>query len=174
MSSKSKNKGKGFERDIAKYLSNLYGNNFARVFSSGAYTGGMNSFRKDTLTEGQIRANKGDISPPDDWKYFNCECKSYSSFPFHKLFSVDHIPLLENFIDQTMEAADGGDVNIIFMKFDYIGKYIAYQMPRPFDSDKYIDYVSKNHGIWRFTEFDEFFSKNKENFEKECKRIIDN
>jgi hypothetical protein len=172
MGSKSKNKGKGFERDVAKYLSDLYGDNFVRVFSSGAYTGGMNNFRKDTLTEGQIRANKGDISPPDDWNHFNCECKAYNSFAFHKLFYNEKIPLLEEFINQTMEASDDGDVNIIFMKFDYVGKYIAYQLPRPFECEKYIDYSSKDHGVWRFTEFESFFQKNKEIFEKECKKQL--
>lgn len=169
MGSKSKNKGKGFERDIAKYLSNLYEDNFVRIFSSGAYTGGSNSVRKNTLTEGQIRANKGDISPPDDWKHFNCECKAYSGFPFHKLLLDEDIALLEEFIEQTMEAADDGDVNIIFMKFDYVGKFIAFQMPRPFVCERYVDYKSKNHGIWRVTGLDSFFEKNKENFEKECK-----
>lgn len=170
MGSKSKNKGKGFERDVAKYLSHLYNDNFVRVFSSGAYTGGLNSNRKSSLTEGQIRANKGDISPPDDWINFNCECKSYSSFPFHKLLIDDHIPLMEEFIDQTMDAADDNDVNIIFMKFDYVGKYVAFQMPRPFECKRYVDYESKNHGIWRITGFDDFFKINKNVLENECKK----
>jgi hypothetical protein len=169
MASKSKTKGKGFEREVAKYLSDLYGESFTRSITSGAMIGGKNNIRKSTLSEGQIQSYKGDIVPPDDWKKFNCECKNYSAFPFHKLFSSETISDLENFIDQTMEVADEGDVNIIFMKFDYIGRYVAYQLPQDFVSNKYIDYDSKKWGKWRFTKFEDFFDSNKENFEKSCK-----
>ena len=75
MTSKSKNKGKGFERDVCKILGKIYGDNFERVPHSGAFVGGVNAARKSTLTENQIKAFKGDIIPPDHWKHFNCECK---------------------------------------------------------------------------------------------------
>ena len=83
--SKSKNKGKGFEREVCNILSEIYQDNFERVPYSGAFVGGINAARKSTLTENQIKAFKGDVIPPDDWKYFNCECKNYADFPFHKL-----------------------------------------------------------------------------------------
>ena len=54
MPSKSKNKGSGFEREVSKYLSDLYGENFMRAPGSGAYTGGTNSHRKQILHEGQF------------------------------------------------------------------------------------------------------------------------
>ena len=51
MPSPSKNKGSGFERDVAKYLSDTYGESFIRAPGSGAYTGGSNNFRKKSLHE---------------------------------------------------------------------------------------------------------------------------
>ena len=85
MPSKSKTKGSSFEREVAKELSDLYNESFVRTPSSGAYIGGSNVARKEVLSEGQIQSFRGDIIPPDDWKYFNVECKSYADFPFHQL-----------------------------------------------------------------------------------------
>ena len=97
MPSKSKNKGSGYEREMAKFLSELYDGSFVRVPGSGAYIGGKNQVRTVVLSEGQVRSFKGDIVPPDDWKYFNSECKFYADFPFHQLFSDGHIPILESY-----------------------------------------------------------------------------
>ena len=63
MPSPQKNKGSGFEREIAKYLSDLYGESFIRAPGSGAYVGGKNQSRTQILHEGQIRSFKGDIVP---------------------------------------------------------------------------------------------------------------
>ena len=46
MSSKSKNKGNNWEREVANNLSTLYKESFIRVPSSGAYVGGKNNVRK--------------------------------------------------------------------------------------------------------------------------------
>ena len=54
MSSPSKNKGSGFEREIAKYLSEKYSESFIRAPGSGAYVGGKNQSRTQFLHEGQI------------------------------------------------------------------------------------------------------------------------
>lgn len=174
MPSKSKTKGNSFEREIAKYLSELYNDSFKKVITSGAYIGGSNNIRKNTLSENQIRSHKGDIVPPDDWKYFNCEAKSYSEFPFHHLLIDKKIPLLEEWINQTMEVADKDDINVIFMKFNRIGRYTCFQLPKPFNTKRFVDYNSENHGLWRFTSFDDFFNNNKEIFAEVCKKTIDN
>ena len=168
MPSKSKSKGKGFEREIAKHLSEMYNNSFTRVPDSGAFTGGKNNYRRETLTEGQVRAHKGDIIPPDHWKYFNAECKNYAGFPFHQLLTKGPIPQLENWLQQTLEAADQGDVNILFMKFDRIGKYIAYQLPQNFKTNRHLDYTDKANNTWRLTGYNDFFELNKESFESCC------
>ena len=117
MPSKSKAKGSSYERDLAKFLSEKYNGSFVRVPNSGAYIGGSNFHRASNLSEGQVRGFKGDIIPPDNWKYFNCECKNYADFPFHHFLHNKKIPLLEGWINQTMEIAEEGDVNILFMKF---------------------------------------------------------
>ena len=83
MPSKSKAKGSSYERELAKFLSEKYNGSFVRVPNSGAYIGGSNFHRATNLSEGQVRGFKGDIIPPDNWKYFNCECKNYADFPFH-------------------------------------------------------------------------------------------
>ena len=52
---KSKNKGKAYERDVANFLSELYGESFTRVPYSGAFVGGKNIVRTKTLSENQTR-----------------------------------------------------------------------------------------------------------------------
>jgi len=169
MPSKSKTKGKTLEREIATFLSQAYNDSFTRVPDSGAFTGGKNAHRRDTLTEGQVRAHKGDIIPPDDWKHFNCECKNYADFSFHQLFTKSPVPILEQWLEQTLEAADPGDCNILFMKFNRKGKYVAYLMPEPFYTIRHLDYIDKGGNIWRITGFDDFFEHNAVNFEGRCK-----
>ena len=63
MTSPQKAKGGSFEREIAQFLSNLYGESFIRAPGSGAYVGGSNKSRKEVLHEGQVRSFKGDIVP---------------------------------------------------------------------------------------------------------------
>jgi hypothetical protein len=173
MSSKSKNKGKGFERECSNFLSDLYEDSFTRVPDSGAFTGGKNAYRRDRLTEGQIRAHKGDIIPPDEWKYFNVECKNYAEFPFHQLFTQSPVPLLEGWLEQTLEAADEGDCNILFMKFNRKGRYLAFQLPNEsFQTLRHLDYTDKSGSIWRITGFDDFFTLNKKQFLSRCSQSI--
>ena len=162
MASKSKSKGKSFEREIANFLSDLYEDSFTRVPDSGAFTGGKNAIRRETLSEGQIRAHKGDIIPPDDWKYFNVECKNYADFSFHQLFTTGPVPLLEAWLEQLMDAADPGDSNALIMRFNRKGRYIAYELT---PEDKYktlrhLDYTDTTGKHWRFTGFNDFFALN--------------
>lgn len=171
MPSKSKTKGKGFEREVANFLSDLYEDSFTRVPDSGAFTGGKNAHRREKLTEGQVRAHKGDIIPPDDWKKFNCECKNYAEFPFHQLFTTGPVLILESWIEQTLEAEDKGDVSIIFMKFNRKGRYVAYKLPAGFTNHRYLDYQDKQGNTWRFTGFEDFFELNKNSFRDKCKGV---
>lgn len=168
MGSKSKNKGKSWERDFATFLSELYNESFIRVPHSGAYIGGKNSIRKEFLHEGQIRAMKGDIIPPSDWKHFNVECKSYAEFPFHQLFTEGKIGLLESWIEQAMDAADEGDLNLIIMKFNRKGKFVSfpYQNFPDLKASRHIKYESEKYGAWAFTGFDSFWTLNKEAVKK--------
>jgi hypothetical protein len=169
MPSPSKIKGSGFEREVAKYLSDRYGESFIRNISgSGAYVGGVNSVRKNTLSEAQIRQSKGDIVPPESFPYFNAEAKFYGDFAFHQLFSS--CQLLETWINQLMTVADADDVNLLFMKFNRKGRFIAVQVNLPWINDglPYAYYRSSKHGDWMIYSFESFFEKNTDLLKSLC------
>lgn len=165
MASKQKIKGSSFERDVAKDLSLRYGENFTRTIGSGAFVGGKNTVRKDVLTENQIRHHKGDITPPDSFFKMNMECKSYKDFAFHLLFTGKN-GKLEEWIGQTLDAADAGDVNIIVMKFDRIGKYICVEKFEGMDISKGLHYRDS----WYFYDYDAFYETNEKSFQDACKK----
>lgn len=48
--SKSKNKGNSYERDLGKFLAEVYGGSFIRSANSGAFVGGKNAFRRSTMS----------------------------------------------------------------------------------------------------------------------------
>lgn len=166
MANKSKNKGSAWERDICKFLSNLYNDNFERVPYSGAFIGGKNSVRRSSLTENQSKIFKGDILPPDHWNKFNCEAKNYASFPFHKLLFNSPVPLLEQWLDQLMEVAEPGDVNVLFIKVTRIGQFVVFDKEHTFDTHRYLHYTDSNNREWTITEFNSFFALNADAFEK--------
>ena len=68
MPSKQISKGSAFERQIAKHLSEVFELNFERVPNSGAFTGGKNIHRYNTLTEAQKLIYDGDILVPEQLK----------------------------------------------------------------------------------------------------------
>jgi hypothetical protein len=159
--SASKRKGKSWENDVAKHLSALYGESFIRVPFSGAYIGGKNVHRKEFLHEGQIRNMKGDIIPPMNWLHFNAECKSYADFPFHQLYQGD-IKILETWLGQLLEVADHNDYNILIMKFNRKGKFIASQAPALDFEQNYSTYNSPSYGQWIIQDYDTFWKNNQE------------
>ena len=58
---------------------------------------------------------------------------------------------------------NGDDFNILIMKFNHIGKYIAVESKNNTKSKNYIDYWSNTTGSnWRVTNFEEFFAMNSE------------
>lgn len=162
MPSKSKSKGSSYERDMAKFLSEKYGDSFVRVPNSGAYIGGSNNHRTVVLSEGQVRSFKGDIIPPDDWKYFNCECKNYADLPFHQIISGNGVAKIDSWIDQTMEVADEKDFNVLFIKITRKGEYVMIQ-DKLFQNGMFVqpgvEYTSKNHGKWWFLGAELFWNK---------------
>ena len=170
MTSPSKAKGNSFERQTADFLTNLYGEKFIRAPGSGAYVGGKNTHRKQMLHEGQVRNFKGDIVPGQSFSKMNAECKSYKEFPFHQLFSGE-VKLLESWIDQCMDVADEGDFNIIFMKFNRKGTYVAIQA-QPNQTElfftRHFNYASKKHSHWFIMDHDLFFELNAETVKALC------
>ena len=161
MTSPQKAKGSSFEREVANFLSKIYGESFIRAPGSGAYVGGKNQSRKEFLHEGQIRSFKGDIVPGQSFTQFNAECKSYADFPFHQVLS-GKCKQLDTWISQMMDVADENDLNILFMKFNRKGKFVAVQTKYTWVTDHFMYYSSPNMGDWVLIEFDHFFKNNKD------------
>lgn len=153
MPSKSKAKGNAWELDVAKFLTETYKETFLRVPSSGAFVGGKNNFRKSTLDQSQLQSKKGDIHPPQDWKHFNLECKSYADFPFHQLWTSD-VKILDSWIQQQHDVEDEGDLNLILIKISRKDKWVVYQESLGFESTRSIHYKG-----WYFTSWDDFWTK---------------
>jgi hypothetical protein len=172
MSSPQKNKGSGFEREIAKYLSDTYGESFIRAPGSGAYVGGKNQSRTEVLHEGQIRSFKGDIVPGQSFSKMNVECKFYADFPFHLLLTGE-CKVIDAWISQLMDVADPDDVNILFMKFNRKGRYVCVQSKLTWVSDNFLYYTSVKHGDWMIFEFDLFFKLNTPVLKTYCSTISD-
>lgn len=161
MPSPQKNKGSSYEREVAKFLSSLYGESFIRAPGSGAYVGGKNKARTEILHEGQIRSFKGDIVPGQSFPKFNAECKSYKDFPFHLVLTGD-CKVLDGWLDQMMDVAEAGDLNILFMKFNRKGRFVCVQSHLTWKTDQFMYYTSSKHKDWVIIEFDHFFENNKD------------
>lgn len=164
--SKSKTKGNSWERTIAKFLTEQHGASFIRAPHSGAYIGGTNSVRMSVLDNSQIKSFKGDIVPPEAWTHFNAEAKNYADFPFHQLYQ-GQVLILDKWIEQLMEVASPGDFNVLIMKFNRKGSFIATQ-PTPSLSlnPNYCTYQSAKFGTWLIQDFKSFWLNNKSQIEK--------
>ena len=161
MPSPQKQKGSNFEREIAIFLSKTYSESFIRAPGSGAYVGGKNQVKKQVLHEGQIRSFKGDIVPGQSFPNFNAECKSYADFPFH-LVLIGNCKILDNWLQQMLDASDKHDLNILFLKFNRKGKFVCIPSKYTWITDQFLYYTSKNHGDWLIIEFEHFFNLNKD------------
>lgn len=159
MPSPQKNKGSGYEREVAKFLSDLYGESFIRAPGSGAYVGGKNQSRTQFLHEGQIRSFKGDIVPGQSFTKMNVECKFYADFPWHLLLTGE-CKQLDSWLEQLLDVEDEDDLNILFMKFNRKGQYVAVQGKLTWKADNCMFYGSKKWGDWIIMEHSSFFNNN--------------
>ena len=159
MTSKSKSKGKSWERDICLFLSKLYDDSFIRVPNSGAYTGGKNEFRNEYLTDEQIKLSRGDIIPPSSFCNFVVEAKNYAEFPFHQLIKKNTIVLLDTWIDQVETDSSDKDLWLLFIKITRKGTYVLY------DTNKLpsLKYGVKYKRFW-FCDMQYFF----QHYKNEC------
>lgn len=153
MPSKSKTKGNSWELDVAKFLTETYGETFIRIPSSGAFVGGKNASRKSVLGEAQLQSKKGDIHPPQSWKYWNIECKNYADFPFHQLWYTD-VKILDAWIQQQKDVEDKGDLNLILIKITRKEKWVVFPDDLSFLFSRAIHYKG-----WIFAHWDDFWSK---------------
>lgn len=152
MPSKSKSKGNAWELEVAKFLSATYGESFIRIPSSGAFVGGKNNFRKTQIDSAQLQGKKGDIHPPEAWKHWNIECKSYADFPFHQLWYAD-VKILDGWIQQQRDVEDEGDLNLILIKISRKERWVVYPDNLGFQTERGLKYKG-----WVFAEWDQFWS----------------
>ena len=136
MSSFAKNKGKTYEREVAKFLTNLTGHTYSRTSNSGAELGGCNRVRLE-IKKGHESIFRGDIIPPHS-KNLVIECKSYSlesmsiKNPFSMLQSLPS--KIKEFLEQVRADAfyeKTGSYytflpHILFMKITNKGEYIIH------------------------------------------------
>ena len=164
MPSKGKTKGNSWEREVASFLTDLYGEPFVRVPNSGAFIGGKNHHRKSNLSEEQIRGFKGDIIPGPSFPKLNIEGKFYADFPFHQVVAGS-CKQLDQWLDQLMVSADADDFNLLAMKFNRKGAFIALEMknvPPVQIGLNHMRYHSEKHGAWIIQEFESFWRVNKD------------
>lgn len=162
MPSKGKAKGNGWEREVAQFLSELYGEPFVRVPNSGAFIGGKNAHRKTNLSEEQIRGFKGDIIPGPNFSKLNIEAKFYKDIGFHQILQGS-CKQLDAWIEQLMTGSDEGDINILTMKFNRKGAFVAFEAKNMGNFDpglNYMRYQSAAQGAWIIQEFGDFWRLN--------------
>lgn len=158
-------KGSNWERDIAKFLSQVFGGNFMRSMNSGAYIGGTNRFRKDYMSTSQKLAAKGDIIPPDHLSRMVIEAKSYKDFPFNQLMSDGQCKRIDEWINQTLDCVEDSDVWFLIFKINNMGSYVCFR------KSLYDNFVLGNHTIYSdyiITDMKTFFVDNKKTIEALC------
>ena len=163
LKNKSSQKGKNYERQVAKHLSELYDETFIRTIGSGAYIGGKNNHRTSYLDDAQQHSHRGDITCPSSWVNANIECKSYADLAFHQLLQ-QNCKQLNVWIAQTREVARDNDVNIIIFKITRKGQFVCVQDYPGLNKMGSLHYLSN----WYIYDYDYFFANNKDSFRFAC------
>lgn len=172
---KSKSKGASGERELAKYLSEVFNGSFIRSNNSGAYIGGSNKHRKSTLSENQITSLKGDLVPPDFMPNLVIEAKSYADFRFHQLLEPGPVPQLDEWIDQCLETICDDDFWLVCFKITRIGWFVAVKQDfcENIVFDNYALYKQGPYGTFYVTDLKTFFEKNREEILRLSKNVDD-
>lgn len=146
----SKRKGNSNELQCVYLLNKRFPNyTFARSVASGAYTGGMNQSRAETLTNEQKLVFAGDIRVPTNFK-FTIEHKAYANASFWDLFNKSSD--LYKWYEQS--NTDAKNINkepmlivkynnhkrIVFFNIDYL---VSHKAPKPI-------FIHENKGCYWF------------------------
>lgn len=164
MTSRQKAKGNSFERDCAKHLTEIFGENFARVPTSGAMTGGMNADVLSKLTHSQKLLLEGDLIPPDSLYKLKIECKSHKTISFSKMYTGNKM------LDDWIEQARGRDkVWFLIFKINNKGKFVCFtrNVYKTCDELRDRNYLVYNK-YYYVTSMDGFFEKYKSCLVKLC------
>ena len=100
----SKKKGNRWELQLTKILGEIFGDEFRRVPMSGAFCGGINRFRNQSVNQDAKNALTGDLIVPT-WFPFSVEAKNYEDSPkMHNLLSIGDKDL-DKWIEQAKEES---------------------------------------------------------------------
>ena len=159
MTSKAKNKGNSLERAVCEIMKETFGGSWLRVPSSGAFTGGQNSWRKATISTKQNQLMTGDIIPDDSMQGLAIECKSYADFSWSGVM-LGKNKQIDGWIEQAKDAAKS-DTNLwlLVMKFNLQGIWVVY------DKNKFPNFELSNYMVYKdyiIVSFKEFLLQNKE------------
>jgi hypothetical protein len=162
MTSKAKAKGNSWELAICKFLGEKLDGHWMRVPNSGAYVGGKNVTRKILMDDGQVRMAKGDIMPPERYKYFNLEAKNYKDIAFHHIID-GKCKQLNDWIDQTETPAEPGDLSMTIFKITRKGSWVAFRetLADKFVLASYVRYIKDDTSSYIITDFESFVDTNK-------------
>ena len=152
---KSKNKGKSYERDVANFLTELYDESFTRVPYSGAFVGGQNIVRTETLSEDQTRGYKGDIHPGPSFPKLVIEAKNYGEFAWHNLALNKPIAQLDDWIQQAKDACEPGDKWLLCVKITRQGQFVLW------DPLMWTKWTCPSYQEYLYKEFDLFWKEHK-------------
>lgn len=110
MPNPQKDKGKRFEREVAKLLTDTFNKPFMRVQNSGAFTGGKNQQRTKTMSATQIKGQRGDIIPPDEYEWV-IECKNHKEFStgFAGIIAGEN-KKLNGWLDEVLADSENGKI----------------------------------------------------------------
>lgn len=125
MANSRKQKGNRGERECCTIFAEEFGGSWIRVPNSGAFVGGKNAQRKNTLSDNQINLTQGDIITPDHMSNLVIEVKNHKDFPFHQLMQNTDVIILDNWIQQTLDVIEEHNFWMICFKINRKGWFIA-------------------------------------------------
>lgn len=89
----------------------------------------------------------------------NYKAEMVADFPFHLLLT-GKCKVIDTWIEQLITDSESNDVNLLFLKVDGKGRYIAVQSKLTWVADNFTYYTSQQHGDWMIFEFESFFMHN--------------
>lgn len=105
----ARNRGKTWERAVAKMFATVLGGSWLRVPNSGAFFGGKNSKRVAGASKTQAEILRGDIIVDDNYKHLIIECKNHKDVTLRSILKGGN-KKFDSFLQQVShDAAGAGD-----------------------------------------------------------------
>jgi hypothetical protein len=165
MPSRGKAKGNSWERELASLLSSEFNLPFQRVPNSGAFLGGSNAFRRDSLDAKQARIMTGDLIVPEELNHISFECKFYKSFDYHQLYNQNK--QFEDWAQQANDGCNSDQIWFLCIKANRREPLIAFR------SATFIDIVSLgNYTSYKYKDFHIYITELKPFIKRAKERIL--